>query len=72
LDLPGIQEVTLSDVAEKIYAILFLILGGLVLMALFFLVSGPLTQDSLVRKGSSRFVSDRLLRLGVPSPSTRS
>ena len=61
-----VQEVTLSDVAEKIYAILFVILGGLFLMALFFLVSGLLTQDSLVRKGSSRFVSDRLLRLGVP------
>ncbi len=61
-----VQEVTLSDVVEKVYAILFLALGGLFLMALFFLVSGMLTQDSLVRKGSSRFVSDRLLRLGVP------
>jgi hypothetical protein len=61
-----VQEVTLSDAVEKIYAILFVTLGGLFLMALFFLVSGMLTQDSLVRKGSSRFVSDRLLRLGVP------
>ncbi|HEX9122494.1 MAG TPA: acyltransferase, partial [Actinomycetota bacterium] len=61
-----VQEVTLSDVAEKIYAILVLVLGGLFLMALFFLISGLLTEGSLVRKGSSRFVSDRLLRLGVP------
>ncbi len=61
-----VQEVTLSDAVEKIYAVLFLTLGGLFLMALFFLVSGLLTQDSLVRKGPSRFVSDRVLRLGVP------
>ena len=61
-----VQEVTLSDVVEKVYAILFLTLGGLFLMALFFLISGMLTHGSLVRKGPSRFVSDRLLRLGVP------
>jgi fucose 4-O-acetylase-like acetyltransferase len=61
-----VQEVTLSELVEKIYAILFLTLGGLFLMALFFLVSGLLTEDSLARKGSSRFVSDRLLRLGLP------
>ena len=61
-----VQEVTLSDAIERIYAVLFLALGGLFLMALFFLVSGMLTQDSLVRKGPSRFVSDRVLRLGVP------
>ena len=41
-------------------------LGGLFLMALFFLISGLLTQDSLSRKGPSRFVSDRLWRLGLP------
>lgn len=61
-----IQEVTLSDVLEKVYAVLFLVLGGLFLMALFFLISGELTEDSLERKGPSRFVSDRLLRLGLP------
>lgn len=61
-----VQEVTLSDAVEKIYAILFLILGGLFLTALFFLVSGLLTHGSLERKGPSRLVSDRLLRLGVP------
>ena len=60
------QEVTLSDVVEKIYAILFLILGGLFLMALFFLISGLLTYGSLERKGPSRVIADRLLRLGLP------
>jgi hypothetical protein len=60
------QEVTLSDAVEKVYATLFVLFGGLFLMALFFLVSGLLTEDSLARKGSSRFVSDRLLRLGIP------
>ena len=57
---------TLSEVAEKIYAILLILLGGLFLMALFFLISGLLTHGSLERKGPSRFVSNRLLRLGVP------
>jgi fucose 4-O-acetylase-like acetyltransferase len=61
-----VQEVTLSDTGETIYAVLFLTFGGLFLMALFFLVSGLLTHDSFVRKGPSRFVSDRVLRLGVP------
>ncbi len=42
-------------------------LGALFLMALFFLISGLFTEDSLARKGASRFVSDRLLRLGVTS-----
>lgn len=60
------QEVTLSEVVEKIYAILFVALGGLFLMSLFFLISGLLTHGSLERKGPSRFVSDRLLRLGLP------
>ncbi len=36
------------------------------LMALLFLVAGLLTPQSLQRKGSRRFIRDRLLRLGVP------
>lgn len=39
---------------------------GLFLMALLFLVAGLLTPESLHRKGTRRFVRDRLLRLGVP------
>lgn len=61
-----IQEVTLSPVVETIFVAAVVALGGLFLMALFFLISGLFTRDSLVRKGNSRFVSDRLLRLGVP------
>ena len=61
-----VQEATLSPIVETIFVIVVASLGGLFLMALFFLVSGLLTQDSLARKGSSRFVSDRLWRLGVP------
>jgi Acyltransferase family len=61
-----IREVSLSPVAETVFVIVVASLGGLFLMALFFLVSGLFTQDSLARKGASRFVSDRLLRLGIP------
>jgi hypothetical protein len=61
-----IQEVTLSPAVETVFIVGVFMFGGLFLMALFFLISGLLTQDSLVRKGDSRFVSDRLLKLGVP------
>jgi hypothetical protein len=61
-----VQEATLSPTVELVFVIAVFTLGGLFLMALFFLISGLLTQDSLGRKGSSRFVRDRLLRLGVP------
>jgi fucose 4-O-acetylase-like acetyltransferase len=61
-----VQEVTLSPAVELVSLILVMSLGALFLMALFFLISGLLTQDSLTRKGPSRFASDRLLRLGIP------
>ena len=61
-----IREVTLSPVVETVFAVAFLSLGGLFLIALFFLISGLLTEDSLARHGASRFVHDRLLRLGLP------
>jgi fucose 4-O-acetylase-like acetyltransferase len=61
-----IREVTLSPVVETVFEIAFLSLGGLFLIALFFLISGLLTEDSLARHGASRFVHDRLLRLGLP------
>ena len=61
-----IQEVTLSPVVETVFAVAFLSFGGLFLMALFFLISGMLTEDSLARHGAPRFVHDRLLRLGLP------
>ena len=61
-----VQEVTLSPVVETVFVVALVSLGALFLMALFFLISGLFTEDSLARKGSSRFVSDRLLRLGLP------
>jgi fucose 4-O-acetylase-like acetyltransferase len=61
-----VREVSLSPVVETVVVVAFMSLGALFLMALFFLISGLFTEDSLVRKGTSRFVSDRLLRLGVP------
>ena len=61
-----IQEVTLSPVVETIFVVASVALGGLFLMALFFLLSGLMTQDSLARKPPGRFVVDRLLRLGIP------
>lgn len=66
-----VQEVTLSDAVEKIYAILFLILGGLFLTALFFLVSGLLTQAR--SSARARLASSRIDSCGwaCPSPSTR-
>jgi hypothetical protein len=61
-----IQEVTLTPVVETVVVVAIVSLGALFLMALFFLISGLFTQDSLERKGPSLFVTDRLLRLGVP------
>lgn len=42
------------------------VVGVLFAMALFFLVAGRFTPDSLRRKGLARFTGDRALRLGVP------
>ena len=61
-----VQEVTLSPVVETLFVVVSITLGGLFLMGLFFLLSGLMTHDSLARKGPARFVSDRLLRLGIP------
>jgi fucose 4-O-acetylase-like acetyltransferase len=61
-----VQEATISPAVELVFAIAMFTFGALFLMQLFFLISGLLTQDSLARKSSSRFVRDRLLRLGVP------
>ena len=61
-----VQEVTLTPAVEMVFIVAIFMFGGLFFMALFFLVSGLLTQDSLERKGSARFVKDRLLKLGIP------
>ncbi|KRE29560.1 hypothetical protein ASG80_19150 [Agromyces sp. Soil535] len=60
-----VREVTLAPVT----AIVLFVLGapfGLLVIPLLFLVAGLLTPPSVERKGTGRFVGDRLLRLGVP------
>jgi hypothetical protein len=60
-----VQEVRVSDATETAF-VLVLSFAALFLMGLFFLISGLLTPGSLERKGTRRFVGDRLLRLGIP------
>ena len=61
----GVRETTLDPVVEM--ALLVVVSPfGFFLIALLFLVAGLLTPGSFDRKGSRRFVADRLLRLGIP------
>lgn len=61
-----IQEVTLSPAVEMVFVVAAVSLGALFMMALFFLMSGLVTEGSLRRKGPRRFAIDRLWRLGIP------
>lgn len=47
-------------------AALFVVLGSLFAMGLFFFMAGLLTPRSLARKGPAGFIRDRLVRLGAP------
>jgi ABC-2 type transport system permease protein len=59
------REATLAPVTET--ALLALVIPfGLLMIPLLFLVAGLLSPPSLERNGIGRYVSDRLLRLGVP------
>ncbi|GAA5115888.1 acyltransferase [Haloechinothrix salitolerans] len=60
-----VNEVTFTTSVELVLAAIF---GpsALFFMGTFFLIAGLLTPRSLRRKGTSRFVCDRTLRLGVP------
>ena len=60
-----VREVTLAPATE---IALFLVAApfALFLIALLFLVAGLLTPGSRERKGTARFVRDRLMRLGIP------
>ncbi|MFI7063598.1 acyltransferase [Kribbella sp. NPDC050124] len=60
-----LREVTLAPATEVVLLVL-LSPFAFFLIALLFLVAGLLTPPSLERKGTARFVRDRLLRLGVP------
>lgn len=70
LAFTGIAAWTLSEppVRDPLLSVLRLvaIVGGLFAMALFFLIAGAFTPDSLRRKGPRRFLSDRAVRLGIP------
>ena len=62
------SEVREATLATPTFVVLLVLLlpFALFLIALLFLVGGLLTPGSFDRKGASRFVRDRLLRLGVP------
>lgn len=60
-----VNEVTFEPHVE---AVLAAVLGpsGLFLMGTFYLLSGLFAPESLARKGTARFIGDRLVRLGIP------
>jgi len=60
-----VREVSLAPVTETALEVA---LGpfGLFAMGFFLLISGMLTPQSLARKGSGRFIRDRVVRLGLP------
>ncbi len=60
-----VAEGEMGTVSQAVFGLLILPFAVFV-MALFFLVAGLLTPSSLDRKGPSRFVRDRLIRLGIP------
>lgn len=58
---------TEGPVREPLFSLLVLASSGSLFgLAVFFLVAGMFTPRSLDRKGPRRFVTDRVLRLGVP------
>lgn len=59
--------VVLQHLGEIFGLYLFLMLNQAYFMGLLFLLSGYFTPGSYERKGSSKFLMDRLLRLGVPT-----
>ena len=74
----GHAFITYADIGEWMYrepatseafnivAAIVVSLGSLFAMGLFFLIAGLLTPGPLQRKGSARFLLDRVIRLGVP------
>jgi surface polysaccharide O-acyltransferase-like enzyme len=55
-----------SNKAFLLPGALFVILGSLFAMGLFFLIAGLLTPRSLARKGPAAFIQDRAVRFGPP------
>jgi len=66
LDVDWYYEERSSSAVTQVVVGAAIFPSALFAMAALFLVAGLLSQRSLARKGPSRFVRDRLLRLGVP------
>jgi fucose 4-O-acetylase-like acetyltransferase len=60
------REVEPSGSLSSVWLMLFCTTNQAYFMGLFFLLAGYFTPASLERKGNTRFVGDRFLRLGVP------
>ena len=60
------KEVTRPDAINQAFFLLLFILNKTYGLGFFFMMSGLFTAVSLKRKGTRRFIPDRLLRLGVP------
>lgn len=62
------QDYRETSLADTTQIVVLAVVGpfAVFLIALLFLISGLLTPDSLQRKGTGRFLRDRVLRLGVP------
>jgi glucan biosynthesis protein C len=59
-------EPAYTDRLALVVLVLFELINQAYFMGLFFFLSGYFTPGSLERKGSGRFLKDRLLRLGIP------
>lgn len=60
------REAPTSDHPSSVLLTLFCATDQAYFMGLFFLLAGYYTPQSLVRKGTSRYLQDRFLRLGIP------
>jgi hypothetical protein len=60
-----VREVTLSPITEGAF-LAVVAPFALFMIPLLFLIAGLLTPSSLARKGTGRYVRDRLVRLGIP------
>ena len=56
----------MEDKANSDLLLMFFALNAAFFMGFFFLISGYFIEGSYDRKGAAKFLSDRLLRLGVP------
>ncbi len=64
-DIPG-DAVVPSEVGSLVLAVIVVLLQAF-FMGLFFLISGYFVPASVERKGTRRYLWDRVIRLGVPS-----